>query len=134
MSFLRPWWDSNLGTKRANMLKILLKLVDTLLSSSSLACFNVQNVPDDGIVLGTELLVNPLDVLGGDLLDGGDNVVLGAEVDALLGLNHPPDHGAGDAQLVEHQGRLHHLMANSENWKSLCNDKKLASANLCSDV
>ena len=101
------------------MLKILLKLVDTLLSSSSLACFNVQNVPDDGIVLGTELLIDTLDVLDGDLLNGGDNVVLGAEVDALLGLNHPPDHGAGDAQLVEHQGRLHHLMANScsENWK-----------------
>ena len=105
------------------MLKILLKLVDTFstfcqaafwLSFLSFACFNVQNIPDDGIVLGTELLVDPLDVLGGDLLDGGDNVVLGAEVDALLGLNHPPDHGAGDAQLVEHQSRLPHLMANSE--------------------
>ena len=83
-------------------------------ADSSLACFNVQNIPDDGIVLGTELLVDPLDVLDGDLLDGGDDVVLGAEVDALLGLNHPPDHGAGDAQLVEHQSRLPHLMANSE--------------------
>ena len=79
-------------------------------ANSSLACFDVQNVPDDGIVLGAELLVDPLDVLDGDLLDGWDNVVLGAEVDALLGLNHPPDHGAGDALLVEHERGLHHLM------------------------
>ena len=81
---------------------------------SSLACFNVQNISDDGIVLGTELLVDPLDVLDGDLLDGGDDVVLGAEVNALLGLHHPTDQGARDAQLVEHQGRLHHLMAKSK--------------------
>ena len=83
-------------------------------ANSSLACFNVQNIPDDGIVLGAELLVDPLDVLDGDLLDGGDDVVLGAEVDALLGLNHPPDQGAGDALLVEHEGGLHHLMGGKQ--------------------
>ena len=79
---------------------------------SSFTCFNVQNIPDDGIVLGTQLFVDTLDVLDGDLLDGGDDVVLGAEVDALLGLNQPANQGASDAQLVEHERGLHHLVVN----------------------
>ena len=84
--------------------------LESISRSCSLAGINVKNIPDDRIVLCTELLVHPLDVLDGDLLDGGDDVVLGAEVDAFLGLRQSSNQGACDAQLFEHQRGLHHLI------------------------
>jgi len=40
-------------------------------------------------------------------LSGGQDVVLGAEVDAVLGLLHPPDHGTGQVDSPVHNKYLY---------------------------
>ena len=78
-------------------------------TSAGLAGLNVEDVPDDGVVLGGQLLEAVVQVRALDHLDEGHNIVLGTEVYALLCLRQPSDQGASDALLVEHEGHLDNL-------------------------
>ena len=74
----------------------------------------VENVTLDRIVLIGENFVNLVEPVRFDDLVGDDEVVLGAEVDAILRLFDAADDAAGDAQTPEDQRSLHELMRGAD--------------------
>ena len=65
-----------------------------------------MRLPDDGVILGSELLVNSVQLTAVDQLDPGDDVVFVTEVNTVLGLRDTTDQGPRDAQLPHHQPDL----------------------------
>ena len=63
-------------------------------------------LPDDRIILLLQALVHFVQLIPLDELDVGEDLVLVAEVDAVLGLLHPPDQGTGDGDLLEQEAHL----------------------------
>ena len=78
--------------------------------SSMSAVVVVEDVAHDGIIFGSEILVDLVESIGLDDLVRDDDFVLGAEIDTFLGLLDAADDAAGNAQAPEDQGPLHHLM------------------------
>ena len=66
----------------------------------------IRLVPDDRIILLLQALVDLVQLVPLDELDVGEDLVLVAEVDAVLGLLHPADQGAGDGYLLEQEAHL----------------------------
>merc|ERR1719432_584177 len=71
--------------------------------SSLAAGFDVQNIPQDGIVLLGQLRVNVVQILCSDEFYLGDDVVLVAEINDPLSVRHPSDDGAGDTETLEQE-------------------------------
>ena len=74
----------------------------------SFAGLNIQNIPDDAVILGGQFFVDIVQVVAGDQLDLGDDVVLVTEVNAVLSLWETTDQRSSDALLLEHERQLHH--------------------------
>lgn len=68
--------------------------------------YRYRLVPDDRIVLLLQALVDLVQLVPLDQLDVGEDLVLVAEVDAVLRLLHPADQGAGDGDLLEQEPNL----------------------------
>ena len=66
----------------------------------------IRLVPDDRIILLLQALVHFVQLVPLDELDVGEDLVLVAEVDAVLGLLHPADQGAGYGDLLEQEAHL----------------------------
>ena len=69
----------------------------TFLAPSMSAVVSVEYVAFDGIILGGEVLEDLIQTVGLDDLVRDDEVVLGAEIDALLRLLDAADDAAGNA-------------------------------------
>ena len=61
----------------------------------------VEDVAHDGIIFGSEILVDLVESIGLDDLVRNDDFVLGAKIDAFLGLLDAADNAAGNAQAPE---------------------------------
>ena len=68
--------------------------------------FNIENVPDDWVILPVKAGVHFINICGGDKLDLGDDLVLVAEVDALLGVRKSSYCWSRDDYLVRHEWHL----------------------------
>ena len=63
-------------------------------------------LPDNGVILGSELLVDSVQLCALDQVDPGDDVVFVAEINDLLSVRHPTDHGAADTETLEQELNL----------------------------
>ena len=75
-----------------------------------LAIVAIQNVTLDGIIFAGEKLEDFVEAIGLDDFVRDDEIVLGAEVDAILRLFDAADDAAGDTQTPEDQRPLNDLM------------------------
>ena len=65
-------------------------------------------LPDNGVILGSELLVDSVQLCAVDQVDPGDDVVFVAEVDAVLSLWEASDERTHDGEFLEHERQLRH--------------------------
>ena len=74
------------------------------------AVVSVEDKALDGIILSGQILEHLIQTVSLDELVWNDNVVLGAEVDAFLGLLSAANSAARNAQTTHDQLLLHNLM------------------------
>ena len=74
------------------------------------AVLAIQNVAFDGIIFAGQILEDFIQSIGFDDFVRNDDVVFGAEIDAILRLLDPADDAAGDAEAAEDERPLNDLM------------------------